>query len=408
MSRFQSSAKKLSNLLMDRQLACDRVSFFVDDKVFEELSPLDVAKHNCLHLINLLSKFDIATLEKSSQKILQTEVVPDLLVYAFQLAHVFNHDPIENLLKEHGIVIDETIQITNLNELRDKILENKNTTLKVENLQKTIIQAASYLARICDKNDHGTIMSTNEVSTNVTVPLLMASIELSDLLKVDLYTAYKKRIEQIMAKYGNVRNLLDKRANSFEWCGPAKLPREDGEWKLYGFKDIIFGKTVEGIALVLGEVEKQENVLIRLHSQCITSEVFRSLKCDCKDQLDTAVELIVEKGQGVIVYVLEEGRGIGIYNKVAAYAEQDTGKDTIEANISIGQPVEGRTFKLEGKILRHLNPKSIILITNNPDKIKAVEKIGVAIKKIFETRTPSGPHSRGYIHTKREKFGHGI
>lgn len=409
MSKSLSSTEKLSNSLTSEQLACDQVSFFVDGKVFEELTPLKVAKHNCLHLINVLAKFDAATLEdESSQEILQTEVVPDLLVYALEFAYVFGHDPIDVLLKQSGTIIDETAQITTLNELRAQILKSQNTTFRVESIQKMVTQATSYLAKICDENDHGTTLPTDKISMNVTVPLLMASMRLSDLLKVDLDTAYRQRIEQIKAKYGNVRVLLDKRANSFEVSGPARLPTQHGQWKLYGFKDMIAGKTLEAIALVLGEMDEQDDILVRLHSQCITSEVLRSLKCDCKDQLDTAIQSIVSERRGMVIYVLEEGRGIGIFNKVAAYVEQDAGKDTIDANIAIGQPAEGRNFQLEGKIVQYFRPNSIALMTNNPDKIRAIEKTGVTIKRIIGTEAPDSPHSRAYIEAKRERLNHKI
>jgi GTP cyclohydrolase II len=409
MLKNPSPTKELSNSLTGKQLDCDQVSFFVGGKTFEELTPQDVGKHNCLHLIDVLAKFDAVIPEDEfSHEILRTEVVPDLLVYALQLAYVSGRDPIDALLKQSGTIIDETPRIATLNELRVKILESQSSTPEAEDIQKTVINAASHLARICDENDHGTTLPADEISTNVAVPLFMASMQLSELLKVDLDTAWRQRIEQIKEKHGNVRFFLDKRASLFEVSGPAILPTEHGQWKLYGFKDMIVGKTLEATALVLGEIDGQDDVLVRLHSQCITSEVLRSLRCDCKDQLDSAIQAIVSEGRGMVIYVFEEGRGIGIFNKVAAYAEQDGGKDTIDANIAIGQPVEGRRFQLEGKIVQYFNPESIALITNNPDKISAMEKVGVAIKRIVGTKVPNNPHCIAYIETKRERLNHKI
>lgn len=160
-----------------------------------------------------------------------------------------------------------------------------------------------------------------------------------------------------------------------------------------------------GLALVLGDIRSSPPV-VRIHSQCTTGDVFHSLRCDCHDQLHLALRVIAEEGAGVLLYEHQEGRGIGLREKLRAYALQDKGLDTIEANLRLGHSVDLRDYALAVDILQFLEIRSLRLMTNNPQKIEAVVSSGIDIVERLSAAVPVGPHSARYVATKREKLGH--
>ena len=160
-----------------------------------------------------------------------------------------------------------------------------------------------------------------------------------------------------------------------------------------------------GLALVLGDIQSSPPV-VRIHSQCTTGDVFHSLRCDCHDQLHLALRVIAEEGAGVLLYEHQEGRGIGLREKLRAYALQDEGLDTIEANLRLGHSVDLRDYALAVDILQFLEIRSLRLMTNNPQKIEAVVSSGIDIVERLSADVPVGPHSARYVTTKRERLGH--
>jgi GTP cyclohydrolase II len=159
------------------------------------------------------------------------------------------------------------------------------------------------------------------------------------------------------------------------------------------------------LALVLGDIHSSPPV-VRIHSQCTTGEVFHSLRCDCHDQLHLALRVIAEKGAGVLLYEQQEGRGIGLMEKLRAYELQDQGLDTIESNLLLGHAVDLRNYTLAAEVLRFLKIRSLRLITNNPEKVNAVLCSGIEIVERLSANVPDDPHFARYLATKREKLGH--
>ncbi len=168
------------------------------------------------------------------------------------------------------------------------------------------------------------------------------------------------------------------------------------------------GLSPDHIAMVLGDVRKQRGVLVRVHSECITSEVFGSLKCDCRDQLEAAQAEIARRGQGVILYLRQEGRGIGLTNKIRAYKLQSTGHDTVDANRILGLPDDARDYGAAAAMLEHLGVGSIRLITNNPEKVKALRALGVVIDRRAPSLVGHNPFSAPYLEAKRLRMGHAL
>jgi GTP cyclohydrolase II len=166
------------------------------------------------------------------------------------------------------------------------------------------------------------------------------------------------------------------------------------------------GLSSDHVALILGDVRDKSGVLVRVHSECLTSEVFGSLKCDCRDQLEAAQAEIGRRGQGIVLYLRQEGRGIGLANKIRAYKLQSNGHDTVDANRMLGLPDDARDYGAAAAMLEHLGVASIRLMTNNPAKVKALRALGVTI----DGRTPSivghNPHSAPYLEAKRLRMGH--
>src|ERR1044072_8845661 len=189
-----------------------------------------------------------------------------------------------------------------------------------------------------------------------------------------------------------------------ERLAEANLPTEFGLFRIIGFKSTVTGE--EFPVLVKGELSPDKPSLVRIHSQCLTGDVFHSLKCDCGRQLDYAMKRIQEEGHGVIVYQMQEGRGIGITNKIRAYALQDAGQDTVEANLSLGFEADLRSYDFCAEIFRQLGLRRIRLMSNNPDKIAALEKAGLEIVERVSIEVESSINSINYLKTKKEKLGH--
>ncbi|MBI2870844.1 MAG: bifunctional 3,4-dihydroxy-2-butanone-4-phosphate synthase/GTP cyclohydrolase II [Candidatus Omnitrophica bacterium] len=181
------------------------------------------------------------------------------------------------------------------------------------------------------------------------------------------------------------------------------LPNKYGTWQLYDYESILDGK--HHLALVLGEIGS-EPVLVRAHSECLTGDVLGSARCDCGEQLEASMQQIRDEGRGVVLYMRQEGRGIGLAHKLKAYALQDEGLDTVEANERLGLAADLRDYGLGAQILVDLGIKEIRLLTNNPKKVVGLEAYGLAIKERVPIRIAPNPHNERYLRTKKEKLGH--
>lgn len=184
----------------------------------------------------------------------------------------------------------------------------------------------------------------------------------------------------------------------------AKLPTKYGEFTIHGYVNKNNGE--HHVALTMGDIADGRPVLVRVHSECLTGDVFESAKCDCGDQLDTAMGAIADEGRGVLVYLRQEGRGIGLINKLKAYSLQDGGMDTVEANVALGFPPDLRDYTVGAEMLQDLKISEIKLLTNNPDKISGIEKFGLKIIERIPIETGHKEESEHYMHTKKEKMGH--
>jgi len=188
----------------------------------------------------------------------------------------------------------------------------------------------------------------------------------------------------------------------------APLPTSAGEVELVVFREVVDGQPDphrEHVAVVVGD-PGAERVLARVHSECITSEVFGSLKCDCRDQLDAAVAKMHEAGAGILLYLRQEGRGIGLGNKIRAYALQAKGADTIEANHQLGFETDLRTYDIAAGMLHDLGVRSVRLMTNNPDKVQGLAEYGIDVVERLGIQLEANEHSASYLETKRASLGH--
>lgn len=184
----------------------------------------------------------------------------------------------------------------------------------------------------------------------------------------------------------------------------AKLPTKWAEFVIYGFEDDQTGK--DHVALVLGDVADGEPVDMRMHSECLTGDAMFSQRCDCGPQLEAALKHIAEIGRGVLLYLRQEGRGIGLINKIKAYHLQDKGADTVEANEQLGFDADLREYDIAHDMLKHLNIAKIRIMTNNPRKIKALEDHGIEIVERIPSKHGENPHNCYYLSTKAGKLGH--
>jgi 3,4-dihydroxy 2-butanone 4-phosphate synthase/GTP cyclohydrolase II len=184
----------------------------------------------------------------------------------------------------------------------------------------------------------------------------------------------------------------------------AQLPTERGGFRIHAFECLLDGRA--HVALVLGDPRGEEPVLVRVHSQCLTGDIFGSTRCDCGQQLDRALDLIAETGRGVLLYLRQEGRGIGLRHKIMAYQLQDQGQDTVEANLALGFKPDQRDYGVGAQILAELGVRKIRLLTNNPRKFVGLEGYGLEIVERLPIEVPASDSSRAYLKTKKEKLGH--
>jgi 3,4-dihydroxy 2-butanone 4-phosphate synthase / GTP cyclohydrolase II len=251
-------------------------------------------------------------------------------------------------------------------------------------------EAAVDLARLAGLQPAGVICEImNEDGTMARVPQLARFARRHDLPMItiaDLIT-YRMRTE------------------TFVTCvACAKLPTEYGDFRLHAFDNQIDGET--HVALVYGEVADGQDVLVRVHSQCLTGDVLRSSRCDCGAQLDEAMRQIANEGRGILLYLRQEGRGIGLANKIRAYSLQDEGLDTVEANHRLGFRADQRDYGIGVQILRQLGVRSMRLLSNNPRKLVGIEGYGLSVTEWLPIEMPASASTRRYLMTKRDKLGH--
>jgi 3,4-dihydroxy 2-butanone 4-phosphate synthase/GTP cyclohydrolase II len=232
-----------------------------------------------------------------------------------------------------------------------------------------------------------------------------------EVLNEDGTTAKRPQLEQFAAEHGltfiTVAQLVAYRLQSerlVHRVAEARLPTDFGVWKVIGYRNDVDDH--EHIALVFGDVSGEESVLVRMHSKCLTGDVFHSLRCDCGWQLHTAMQKISTEGRGAIVYLDQEGRGIGLLNKLKAYELQDTGSDTVEANEQLGFKPDLRNYGIGAQILLDLGLRKIRPLTNNPRKLVGLEGYGLEVEERVAIVPPQTNENSGYLDTKREKLGH--
>jgi GTP cyclohydrolase II len=197
--------------------------------------------------------------------------------------------------------------------------------------------------------------------------------------------------------------------NPVQQVASADFPTKWGTFRIYGFRSQAghdgSRRVEEAVALVMGDV-RSTPPLVRVHSQCLTGDVFHSLRCDCRQQLELSLSMIAVEGAGILIYEQQEGRGIGLMAKLQAYELQDAGLDTVEANEKLGFKADQRDFTLPGEILKALGVTKVRLLSNNPDKVEALERCGVHVTERVPCEVTPSPHAEEYLRTKREKLGH--
>src|SRR4051812_21304095 len=189
-----------------------------------------------------------------------------------------------------------------------------------------------------------------------------------------------------------------------ERVGEANLPTDFGDFNVVGFRSLVDEK--HHVAMVKGDVAGQDEVLVRVHSECLTGDVFHSQRCDCGQQLEAALRMIEEEGQGVLLYLAQEGRGIGLLNKLRAYKLQEEGLDTVDANLELGLPADLRDYGIGAQILVDLGLSSIRILTNTPKKIVGLEGYGLRVSEQIPIQHPATPHNVDYLRAKKERLGH--
>jgi len=186
----------------------------------------------------------------------------------------------------------------------------------------------------------------------------------------------------------------------------ADFPSRFGHFRILGFEGATAGVTEDAVVLKLGDIGTPEPVLVRVHSQCLTGDVFHSLRCDCRAQLELALETIGKEGRGLLIYEQQEGRGIGLLNKLRAYELQDLGADTVEANEQLGFEADLRAYQMPAAILNFLGVRAVRLISNNPGKIQALENAGIRVTERIPCLVDPLDSTEKYLRTKRKKMGH--
>ena len=251
-------------------------------------------------------------------------------------------------------------------------------------------EAAVDLARLAGLNPAGVVCEImNDDGTMARVPDLVDVCERHGLRMVTVadLIEYRRRTEKLVERVVSVR-----------------LPTEHGEFQAIAYREQLSGK--QHIALVKGDVEGAENVLVRVHSECLTGDVFHSLRCDCGEQLDQALARIEGEGRGVLLYMAQEGRGIGLLNKLRAYELQESGLDTVEANLELGFPADAREWGIGNQILADLGLSTIRILTNNPRKLTGLDGYGLTVVEQVPIEVEPKPENERYLAAKREKLGH--
>ena len=192
--------------------------------------------------------------------------------------------------------------------------------------------------------------------------------------------------------------------NPLRFVAACRLPTEWGEFTMHGFEELRSGQ--EHVALSMGIINDGAPVLARVHSECLTGDALFSHRCDCGPQLQAAMQAVQTKGRGVIVYLRQEGRGIGLINKIRAYQLQDQGLDTVEANVALGLPVDARDFVLAKHILDYLQVASVHLMTNNPQKVATLNRVGIDVAERVPLEVGQNSENAHYLSTKAQKLGH--
>jgi 3,4-dihydroxy 2-butanone 4-phosphate synthase / GTP cyclohydrolase II len=251
-------------------------------------------------------------------------------------------------------------------------------------------EAAVDLARMAGLNPAGVVCEVmNEDGTMARVPDLIPYCERHRIKMITVadLIEYRRRTEKLVERTTSVR-----------------LPTEYGEFTALAFRETLTGK--HHLALVRGDVEGVPDVLVRVHSECLTGDVFHSLRCDCGEQLDQALQQIAREDRGVLLYMAQEGRGIGLLNKLKAYELQESGMDTVEANLELGFPADAREYGIGSQILADLGLSTIRILTNNPKKISGLEGYGLTVVEQVPIETSPHDENREYLATKRAKLGH--
>ena len=186
----------------------------------------------------------------------------------------------------------------------------------------------------------------------------------------------------------------------------ARLPTQHGEFRIRVFHDEKTG--FDHVALTLGEMDGPDPVLVRLHSECLTGDAFSSSRCDCGPQLDAALETIQNHGWGCLLYLRQEGRGIGLHAKIQAYNLQDKGADTLDANLMLGHPADALDYSIAAEMLRGVGIEDVCLLTNNPDKVQSLQELGITVSQRMPLVVGVGEENRAYLETKANRMGHEI
>ncbi len=251
-------------------------------------------------------------------------------------------------------------------------------------------EAAVDLARLAGLNPAGVICEVmNEDGTMARVPDLIPYCERHGLKMITVadLIAYRRRTEKL------VERVVD-----------TALPTTFGDFTAVGYRSLVDDK--HHVAMVKGDVAGAGDVLVRVHSECLTGDVFHSMRCDCGEQLVSALAMIEQEGQGVLLYLSQEGRGIGLLNKLRAYKLQEQGADTVEANLKLGLPADLRDYGIGAQILVDLGLTSIRILTNNPKKIHGLEGYGLSVSEQVPIESPPNVHNEQYLRAKRDKLGH--
>jgi 3,4-dihydroxy 2-butanone 4-phosphate synthase/GTP cyclohydrolase II len=309
----------------------------------------------------------------------------------------------------------------------DLISEETSTGISAQDRSKTILALINPDTIAADLGRPGHIFPLRAKNggvlrrsghTEATVDLArLAGLEpagvLVEVMNEDGTMARLPQLEVIAANFNlkiiSIKDLIDYRLKMetlIEELVSVDMPTQFGHFKLVAFKEKLSG--AEHLALVKGEWNKEEAVLTRVHSSCFTGDILGSFRCDCGEQLHKAMQMVEAEGKGIILYMQQEGRGIGLINKLRAYKLQEQGMDTVEANLHLGFKMDERDYGIGAQILRHLGVNKLKLMSNNPRKRAGLKGYGIEITEVVPIEVPANPHNERYLQVKRDKMGHTI